>query len=158
MKLDPSAFVAEPELLETLWRHAVPLNCAEDRKLFSQGDDPTGLFILRSGEVVMILENSVGVPLMLTPMVPGSVLGLPALVSDEPYSMTAMAQGGARVGFVNREEFSSLMLSEPQLALMIVRILAAEVRTTRAAMSTAIPERPNPPRRRRPRKVSMQGR
>ena len=157
MKLDPSAFVAEPELLETLWRHALPLNCADERKLFSQGDDPTGLFILRGGGVTMILENGLGVPLMLTPMAPGSILGLPALVSEEPYSMTAIAHGGARVGFVNRDKFSSLMLSEPLLALMIVRILAAEVRTTRAAMSTAISDRPAQPRRRRPRKVSMQG-
>jgi CRP-like cAMP-binding protein len=153
MNLDPSAFVAEPELLETLWKHAIPLNCAEGRKLFSQGDDPSGLFILRNGEVTMILENDLGVPLILTPMAAGSILGLPALVGEKPYSMTAMAKRGAKVGLVTRNEFSSLMLSEPLLALMIVRVLAAEVRTTRVAISKC----PTATRRRRPRKVPRQG-
>jgi CRP-like cAMP-binding protein len=153
MNLDPSAFVAEPELLETLWKHAIPLNCADGRKLFSQGDDPSGLFILMSGEVTLILENDLGVPLILTPMAPGSILGLPALVSEKPYSMTAMAKRGAKVGFVTRDEFSFLMLSEPLLALMIVRVLAAEVRTTRVAISASS----NFPRRRRPRKVPRPG-
>jgi CRP-like cAMP-binding protein len=157
MNLDPSAFVAEPELLETLWKHSIALNCAEGRKLFSQGDDPTGLFLLILGQATMILEDERGTPLMLTPMAPGSLLGLPAMVSEMPYSMTAMAGKGAKVGFITRDEFSSLMLSEPLLALMIVRVLAAEVRTTRVAFSEAISERPTAPRRRRPRKVSMQG-
>jgi CRP-like cAMP-binding protein len=158
MNLDPSAFVAEPQLLETLWRHAIPLNCAEGRQLFAQGDDPTGLFILGDGDVVMVLENVLGVPIMLTPMTPGSLLGLPALVSDEPYSMTALAKRDARVGFVSRNDFSSLMLSEPLLALMIVRVLAAEVRTARVAMSAAISEPSTVHRRRRTRKVSIPGR
>jgi len=157
MNFDPSAFVAESELIETLWKHAVALNCSEGRKLFSQGDEPSGLFILLIGEVTMILEDDRGTPLILTPMEPGSVLGLPALVSEKPYSMTAVAKRGAKVGFINRDTFSSLMLSEPLLALMIVRVLAAEVRTTRVAISASISERPPAPRRRRPRKASMQG-
>jgi hypothetical protein len=73
MNLDPSAFLAEPDLLEKLGRRAVPLNCAEGRKLFSQGDDPSGLFILLSGEATMILENDLGTPLMRTPISPGSI-------------------------------------------------------------------------------------
>jgi hypothetical protein len=49
--------------------------------------------------------------------------------------MTAVAKVGAKVSFVTRDEFSHLMLSEPHFALMIVRILAAEVRTARVAIS-----------------------
>ncbi len=135
MNLDSSAFVAEPELLEKLWKHAVCLECPNGRTLFNQGDEPTGLFLLLSGEAMMILENEVGAPLLRTSMEPGAILGLPALVSDKPYSMTAIAKKGARVGHVTREDFSLMMLSEPTLALMIVRVLAAEVRSTRTTLS-----------------------
>jgi CRP-like cAMP-binding protein len=65
----------------------------------------------------------------------GALLGLPALVGDKPYSLTAVACAGARVGFVTPDTFSSLMLSEPLLAMMILQVLAAEVRSTRAALS-----------------------
>jgi hypothetical protein len=41
---------------------------------------------------------------------PGSLLGLPALSGDEPYSMTAVAHAGAVLGFVTRDVFSRLML------------------------------------------------
>jgi CRP-like cAMP-binding protein len=135
MFLDPSAFVAEPDLIRALWQHATPLDCSEGRKLFRQGDDPSGLFILHSGDAIMILENDGGAQVARVAMPPSSILGLPALVSDEPYSMSAVAKKGATVGFVTRNDFSSLMLTEPLLALMIVQVLAAEVRSARVPIS-----------------------
>jgi len=143
MFLDSSAFVAEPDLIRVLRQHAMPLDCAEDFKLFCQGDDPFGLFILLSGDATMILENDGGDPVISVPMAPGSILGLPALVSHKPYSMTAVAKKGAVIGFVTRDDFSTLMLTEPLLAVMILRVLAAEVRSTRVAMSEC---RPSPHR------------
>jgi CRP-like cAMP-binding protein len=135
MFLDSSAFVAGPDLISVLWKHAISLNCAEDLELFRQGDDPSGLFFLHSGEATMIMENECGDQVARALMEPGSILGLPAMVSDEPYSMGAVAKKGATVGFVTRDDFSMLMLTEPALAMMILRVLAAEVRGARVAIS-----------------------
>ena len=146
---DPTAFVAEPDLIRALSQHAIQLDCSEGRKLFRQGDNPSGLFVIHRGDATMILENDGGIQVARVPMPPGSILGLPALVSDKPYSMSAVAKKGATVGFVNRNDFSALMLTEPLLALMIVRVLAEEVRTTRAAIS-AFPHRRRALRRKRP--------
>jgi CRP-like cAMP-binding protein len=88
----------------------------------------------------MVLESDGGVPVAKIPMRPGSILGLPALVSDKPHSMSVVAKKGATVGFVNRNDFSALMLTEPLLALMMVRVLAAEVCDTRVAIS-GVPNR-----------------
>jgi CRP-like cAMP-binding protein len=63
----------------------------------------------------------------------GSLLGLPGVVGNCPYSLSAAARKGSEVGFVSREEFSKLMLTEPGLAVLILRVLAAEVRTARIA-------------------------
>jgi CRP-like cAMP-binding protein len=135
MLIDSSAFVAGPELISVLWKHAISLDCAEDLELFRQGDDPSGLYFLHSGEATMMLENDRGDHVARALMEPGSILGLPALVSDKPYSMGAVAKKGATVGFVTREDFSIMMLTEPALAMMILRVLAAEVRGARVAIS-----------------------
>jgi CRP-like cAMP-binding protein len=152
MLVDQLGYVAEPDLIRALWLHAIPLDCLEGRKLFRQGDDPAGVFVLYSGDATMILEDDGGVQVARVPMPPGSILGLPALVSDKPYSMSAVAMKGATVGFVNRNDFSSLMLTEPLLALMIVQVLAAEVRDTRVALSEcqAFKRRGRALRRKRP--------
>jgi CRP-like cAMP-binding protein len=139
MILDSSAFVARPHLLTALWHHAISLDCAEDRVLFRQGDNPSGLFFLHAGDASMTMQSDRGVEVVTAVMEPGSLLGLPAIVIDKPYSMTAVAKTGATVGFVNRNDFSAMMLSEPALAMMILQVLAAEVRSTRLAFANGEP-------------------
>jgi len=135
MDFNLSAFVAEPDLLLALRRHEFPVDCLEDRVLFCQGDEPTGLYVFHSGAATMVLESADGTPIATVPMRPGALLGLQALVGGEPFSMTAAAKAGAQVGFVTYNAFLALMLSKPLLALMILRVLAAEVLSTRAAFS-----------------------
>lgn len=135
VKLDSSAFVAEPALVEALGTLASPVDCSQDRELFRQGDLADGLYILHSGEVAMTIEDPRGKNVASLRVEPGSLLGLPGLISNQSYSMSASARGGAKVSYVPREEFSKLMLTEPALSMMILRVLAAEVRTARLAMA-----------------------
>ena len=139
MNFDSSAFVSEPALLQKLLERAVPLDCSKGRVLFRQGESPYGLFILRRGKAIMTLESERGAMLIRTELAPGSILGLPALMSDKPYTMSAEAKRSAVVSYVTRKDFSALMLSEPRLAFDVVRVLAAEVHTTRAAIAQCPP-------------------
>jgi len=134
MKMDAGAFVADPELIEALRQHSEPVVCDEDRVLFNQGDTPTGLYVLLKGEVRMVMRSQAGEELMNLRAIEGSLLGLPGLVGGSPYSLSAYAEKGAEVGFVNREQFASIMLSQPAVAAGILRVLAAEVRTARMAL------------------------
>lgn len=135
MKLDSSAFIAEPALVEALRMRAVPLDCVSDRDLFLQGQEPVGLFILHSGKVTMCIEDPGGGTVVSLNIAPGSLLGLPALISNKAYSMSAHAYRGAEISFVDRTEFSKLMLTESALALLILKVLANEVRTARLAIA-----------------------
>ena len=65
----------------------------------------------------------------------GSLLGLPGLIGNQPYTLTAVAQAGARLSFVSREKFTGLMQTDAHLALKILEVLAAEVRSARYALS-----------------------
>lgn len=135
MNLDPSAFVADKELLDALEQRSMPIACDQDRILFRQGDAPTGLYSLRSGSATLTMASHTGEILLRVQVGPGALLGLPGVVGGQPYSLTARVQKGAVLGFVSRKEFSDLMLSNPALSLKLLSVLAAEVRSARNALS-----------------------
>ena len=81
------------------------------------------------------MESPTGGVLMSISLTPGALLGLPALIGNEPYTLTATAETGAELAFVTREDFNSLMLTDPTIAVRVLRVLAAEVRTARHAIS-----------------------
>jgi CRP/FNR family cyclic AMP-dependent transcriptional regulator len=142
MKLDPSAFLANPELIEALKARSVEVSCGDGYCLFRQGDPPTGLFILNQGEVTLSMTAPSGELLLSMPVGPGSLLGLPGLIGNEPYTLTAMARNGARLSFIQPDAFNAVMLSDPGLALKVLEVLAAEVRSARHAAQDLRPIAP----------------
>jgi len=134
MQLDPAAFIAAPELVQALEVRATPIPCDEDRILFRQGDPPIGLFILLNGEATLSMTGAGGELIMSMQATAGSLLGLPGLIGNQPYSLTALARRGARVGFIARNDFNALMKSELPLLLLVLQVLASEVRSARIAI------------------------
>jgi CRP-like cAMP-binding protein len=134
VQLDPTAFVADSELIRALAEHATPIVCDTDRVLFQQDEPAVGLYILLEGEATLSMTSQQGQPLFSVQAKSGSLLGLPGLISNQPYSLTAVAHAGARVSFLGRAEFTTLMESNPPLAFKILQVLAAEVRSARQAL------------------------
>lgn len=134
MNLDPSAFVADQTLLETFGQHAEPLPCSEDRVLFEQGGSPTGAYLLLQGEATISMHTEAGEPMVHSRARSGSILGLPGLICDAPYTLTVVALAGARVLFVARDKFMTLMHADPLISMKVLHMLAAEVRTARCAL------------------------
>ncbi len=77
VQLDPSAFLADPELIQALEKRATPFVCDEDRVLFRQGDLPTGLFIIHKGEATLSMNPGASENIFSCQATAGSVLGLP---------------------------------------------------------------------------------
>lgn len=134
MNLDPNAFVAAPELIQALEEQAAPITCQTERLLFSQGDQPDGLYILKEGIASLSMAAHDGHPIVSVQAVPGSLLGLPGVVSDTPFTLTAIARPGARLGYISRPDFTALMQSQPMLAMKILQVLAAQVSSARRAL------------------------
>jgi len=132
--LDSSAFLADKNLIEALERVSSPVHCQLERALFHQGDEPVGIYILRSGRAILTMQSPSGEQVLHLQAGPGSVLGLPGLLGNTAYSLTAIAQAGAEVGFVTSEDFHRLMAREPALSLKVLQVLAAEVHNARRAI------------------------
>jgi CRP-like cAMP-binding protein len=135
VKFDPSAFLADPELIQALEKHATPIPCDDDRVLFRQGDPPSGLYILRMGEATLFMVSGNDESIFSCQTTAGSLLGLPSLIGNQPYSLTAIGRRGAQVSFVARNDFNALMQSEQPLLVKILQVLAAEVRSARMALT-----------------------
>ena len=135
LQVDSSSFIADPELIRALQEHSTPVPCETDRLLFHQDDPATGVFILHQGAATLTMYAQDQQTIFSIKALPGSLLGLPALVSDRPYSLEAIAQSGAQVSFVSRTDFFAIMQAQPALALKMLQVLAAEVRTARQALS-----------------------
>jgi CRP-like cAMP-binding protein len=134
LQLDPSAFIADQELIQALQTYAMKVSCGGDCILFRQGDAPAGLYIINKGEVILTMSSLAGESVLSIQVPPGSVLGLPGLIGNEPYTMTAIANCGAEISFVPRNDVLALMQTNPILSLKLLPVLAAEVRSARQAM------------------------
>ncbi len=134
MKLDPSAFIAQESLVDALGRIATPLPIDHDHILFQQGDESNALYILHSGKAVLTMKAPNGENVLREAALSGSLFGLPGVVGGMPYSLSVTALAGAKISVISREDFSRIMLNEPALAVQVLQVLAAEVRSARSGM------------------------
>ncbi|MGA2501782.1 MAG: cyclic nucleotide-binding domain-containing protein, partial [Tepidisphaeraceae bacterium] len=132
--VDSSAFVADPKLLEALELRATQFVCEEDRELFRQGETPSGLYIFHKGDAFLTMKSEKGEVVLCIQPTEGSLLGLPALVGNEPYSLTAKVTKGSELGFVTGEDFNGLMQTDATVPFRVLNVLAAEVRAARQAL------------------------
>jgi CRP-like cAMP-binding protein len=128
---------ADLDLIEVLKSRSLPIFCGQGRTLFNQGEDCSGLYILESGEAALVMNAPSGREVFCLNAGAGSLLGLPAVVGKEPYTMTAMVKKGATVRFVTRYDFEKLIEADPQLYPEVLELLAAQVHSARLALSEA---------------------
>lgn len=128
-------FAASPKLIEALAKRASSLPSKQGQMLFRQGEPCKGLYILENGEAALVLQSPAGRGVMCLYAGSGSLLGLPAVVGGEPYSLTATIRKDSEVRFVSRADFESLIQDEPWLYPSVLQIMAAEVRSARLALS-----------------------
>jgi CRP-like cAMP-binding protein len=134
MRLNSYDFLADHELIEALGPGSKPLDCHEDCILFMQGEEPAGVYVVQSGEAALVMRSDSGGVVMCVEAGPGSILGLPGAIANQPYSMTALARSGSRTKFTTSNELRELLAANPALYPPILKLLAAEVRGARQAI------------------------
>ena len=113
----------------------------------SQGEVPSGIYILRSGEAALIMKSAAGRAVMCATVGPGSVLDLPAVIGKQPYSLSLMVKKGSHVAFITERDFESVLRAEPSLYPKILEVLASETRFARQALARSETNRAERPRR-----------
>ncbi|MFZ3212055.1 MAG: cyclic nucleotide-binding domain-containing protein [Terriglobales bacterium] len=102
--------------------------CSPGTVLFRQGHPGHGVLVLRRGNVELYVSTEDRrTRLPYRTVGPGSVLGLPALFSGEPFSLTAEALEECEFSFVQRETALQLMRDRLDLCLQAVIQMASEI-------------------------------
>jgi CRP-like cAMP-binding protein len=129
-----NSFVADRTLIQALETRSVSVPCLKEQTLFKQGEAARGLFILKSGKASLVMNAENGVEVMHLTIGAGSILGIPAVVTKEPYTLSAKACLGSDVGFVELSDFEEMMQADPSLFPLVLEILATEIRAARIAL------------------------
>lgn len=132
MRSASSPFVSDPSLFRALERESRPVPCDNVRTLFRRGERCKGLFILQRGEAILELRLKGGENVVRIQTPAGSLLGLPAVLENQPYSLSAIVSQGARVRSITQSDCLKLLQSDPALAFRALQMMAAETRATRS--------------------------
>lgn len=128
-----------PELNKALRAASKPIQKKEGDMLFRAGAQARGAFVVRSGKVRLQLEGAGGLyPTRV--LGPGTIVGLPATVSGEPYSLTAEVAQDCELDFISRKDLLALLQQNTTAALQILQILSEEIYQMRNTAKKALPE------------------
>ncbi len=105
----------------------------QDGILFRQGELADFLYFVKSGEASLTMQ--VGGKDVRIRVGQGSLLGIPAIVGNQPYSMMAKACWDAEVFRLSSVAFNELIKTEPKMQQAVLLILAGEVRIARQVLS-----------------------
>ena len=125
--------IAPEELKRQLEVVGAPIQKERGSFLFRRGDEVSGIFLIRQGAVQLGLERDLpGFPPRR--LGPGSVVGLPAALSNTPYSLTAEVLDNSEFVYLQRERLLDLLREKPELSFHIMAILSEELAQTRTAI------------------------
>lgn len=130
-----NSFVADCKLTQALERRSTSVSYVNGGVLFKQGEPPKGLYILKRGNASLMMKAEDNTEILRLTVGPGSILGVPAVVTKEPYTLGARASARSKVEFVELNDFEELMRSDPSLFPLVLAVLAAEVRAGRIALT-----------------------
>ena len=136
-KRNLSEYLVNHELATEVEKRSSPCVPGADGVLFRQGDPPTFLYFVRTGEVELTMMAS-GTLVMLVTAGAGSLIGLPAIIGKKPYTMTAKVLEGVDVCQLWSEDFHQLLQDQPRLSLNVLQILAGEIHSARGALSSKL--------------------
>lgn len=111
----------------------------EGQFVFEQGQAPRGIFLVKSGAVKVFLRSDLGRALMVRVAGRDSILGLPATVTGEPYSLTAQAIRRTELLHVSGERLIALMQQDAASAVQLLALLGNEVRSARTQIARTAP-------------------
>jgi len=116
-----------PELLSALHGIKPVHRFSRGATLFQQGSPVTGVYLIESGVVRLLLPAGANQKQLLELAGPGSALGLSESMSGESYRTTAEAGDETAAVFVPRDELLVFLREHNDFCMQVVRFLSADL-------------------------------
>ena len=96
-------------------------------RLFQQGTVVSGVYLVESGKVRVLLPTGQSRPQLLQVAGPGAILGLSESMTGDNYRVTAEASDHATVAFIPRESFVDFLRGHCDFCMQVVRLLSEDL-------------------------------
>ena len=123
----PTPGKLSPDLLRALQGMKSVRLFPKGATLFQQGSAVTGLYLVESGEVRILLSASSSQKQLLEVVGPGTVLGLSESMSGEKYRITAEAGEPTTAAFIPRAELLEFLRKHAEYCMEVVRLLSEDL-------------------------------
>jgi len=118
-----------PEDLATLAARAKDRPMRSGEVLFRRGDPGTIMLVILVGQIRIALPSRDGREQVLRMMQPGDVLGEMALLDGGSRTADAVAETNGRLLVVERDDFLSVLRTDPNFAVAVTTMLSHRLRT-----------------------------
>jgi CRP-like cAMP-binding protein len=123
----PAPGKLSPDLLQALHGIKSIRLFPKGAKLFLQGSAATGVYLVETGEVRVLLPTGQTQKQLLEVVGPGTMLGLSESMNGESYRITAEAGEQTTAAFVPREDFLEFLRENGNFSMEIVRLLSEDL-------------------------------
>ncbi len=127
----------EPSKLKLLAMTSDRVNFRAGAVMMKQGDNGDAAYVIISGKGEVYIDTPGG-EIKVAEMGPGQVVGEIAIMIDTPRTATVKTPEGLTALKIPKENFLRLLSSSPQIALEIIRVLAARLENTNAQLRAAV--------------------
>ena len=127
MSSPPTPGKLSPDLLQALHGIKSVQTFPTGATLFQQGSAVTGVYVVESGAVRVLLPTGQSEEQLLEVVGPGAVLGLSESMTGEEYRITAEAGGETKAAFIPREEILEFLREHCDFCMQMVRLLSEEL-------------------------------
>ena len=124
MSSQPTPSKLSPDLLQTLHGIKSVRLFPKGTTLFQEGTVATGVYLVESGEVRVLLPTGQSQKQLLQVVGPGAMLGLSECVTGVEYRITAEAGDQTTAAFIPREEFLEFLREHCDFCMQVVRLLS----------------------------------
>lgn len=103
----------------------VPARYASDAYVYRQGDDASHIYIVRSGEVQIVVESQEGTTCVAS-FTTGDCFGETSVVGIQPHSASAITSSDTELMLLNRQALLSIFETDPVLFGILILNIARE--------------------------------
>jgi CRP/FNR family cyclic AMP-dependent transcriptional regulator len=114
--------------LTFLAQRAVPRRFSAGEIVFSEGDPCTGMYVVESGHIRIFKTSTGGREQVLSIDGPGSSVAELPVFDGGSYPASVSAVEDSTLLFISKQDFQSLCLTHPQVALKVLRVVGARLR------------------------------
>jgi CRP-like cAMP-binding protein len=123
----PTPSMLSPDLLRALLGLKPVRLFPKGATLLQQGSVVTGVYLVESGEVRLLLPTGQRERQLLDIAGPGTLLGLSESMTGEECQITAVAGDETRAVFIPREEFLEFLRGHGAFCMQVVRLLSEDL-------------------------------